>query len=260
MYPSDINDEEWERVRTILKEYYPPYEEHRESKVRRGRRMRTDMRDIIDALFYISKTGCQWKFMPLDFPPWGTVRHHFERFQELEIWDKLLEGTNRKIRQKEGRNENPTLGIVDRKSVKTLYGGEARGYDGNKQVKGRKRNLIVDVLGLTLGIYVSSAQPHDTKLAPTLIEKTLMTYPSLQVFAFDKGYRGTTAKYVEHLEKKYIIPERQEGQKVSPKRWIVERSLSWFGQDRRLSKDYEVLPKNSETFIKISSLRRNIKK
>lgn len=258
MYPSDLTDDEWEEIRIILKKYYPPYEEHPDARKRRGRRMVTHMRDVMDAIFYISKTGCQWKFMPLDFPNWGTVRHHFERFKELGIWDKILHMTTQRARKKGGKEKNPTLGIVDSQSIKTVYAGEARGYDGNKKIKGRKRTIIVDVLGCILGVYVSSAQPHDTILAPKLIEETLKTYPSIKCFALDRGYRGTTAMFIRSCKKAYIIPESEKGKKVSKKRWIVERTFAWLGHSRRLAKDYEVRPDNAETFIKISGIRRSI--
>lgn len=258
MYPSDTNDSEWAQIELIIKQYYPPYLDNPESQKRRGRRMQTDMRDIIDAIFYISKTGCQWKFLPADFPPWGTVRHHFDRMKELGVWDKILDGSNRRIREKEGRASAPTLGILDSQSVKTIYGGDQRGYDGNKKIKGRKRNIVTDVLGCLLGVYVSSAQPNDTVLGPALIEKMTAKHPSLECFALDKGYRGTTVSFIEKAGKKHIIPEMAEGKKVSPKRWIVERTFSWFGHHRRLAKDYEVRPDNSETFIKISSIRRAV--
>ena len=256
-----MSDSEWEIVKPILREHYPPFHEHPSNqKPKRGRRIQHEMRDIIDAIFYLLKTGCQWKMIPKEFGNWGTVATHFKQLKVLGVWEKILDITNKKVREKEERKKSPTLAIIDSQSVKTVYGGNERGFDGNKKVKGRKRNITVDILGCLLCVIVTSAQPHDTKLAVPLLKQTIEKYPSIKTFAVDKGYRGTAFDYIISKAKNVIIPEPEEGKKVSKKRWIVERTFAWMLHDRRLSKDYEVLPEHSETMIKINAIRRNLRR
>jgi putative transposase len=263
-YSSNLSDKEWSIVEVILEESYPPYSLERPKG---GRVMWTDMREILNGIFYVAKTGCQWEMLPKDFPPKGTVYDHLSKLKRFGVWNKLLEATNRLVREQEGRALSPSFGLIDSQSTKTIYKGEERGVDGNKKIKGRKRHIVVDVLGCLLAIIVHAANAHDTKAAESVLKQAVENYPSLEAFCGDEGYRGTAVEAAETLKrpmeisKKIIGDEGKEKEwKVIPKRWIVERTFAWWQNFRRLSKDYEVMTDNSETMAKVVALRLNLKK
>jgi putative transposase len=262
IYPSDLSDKEWSIVEPILKEYYSPYKTERPKG---GRKMWQDMRDILNGIFYVVKTGCQWKFIPQDFPPKGTVYYHFQKLKSEDVLDKILEATNRLAREKAGRKPDPTFGLIDSQSVKTMYRGTDRGIDGNKKVKGRKRHIVADILGCLLTVVVHAANIHDTVGAERVLEKAIETYPTLQGFCGDEGYNGTAVEASKKLgrpieiSKKIIGDAGDKKWRVIPKRWIVERTLAWAQNSRRLSKDYEVNISNSEAVMKVSEIRLNLK-
>mgnify|MGYP001577910938 CR=1 FL=1 len=262
MYSSDLSDDQWNLIESILFEYYPPMT----GKIPKGgRRMKWVMRDIIDAILYVIKTGCQWRMLPDEFPPWQSVYRHFRKLKKFGVWVKILEIVNRNVRQAAGRTATPTFGIIDAQAVKTIYCGPKRGFDGFKKTKGRKRNIVVDILGCLLAVTVESAGIHDTMLAGSVMQKAVDVYPSIEAFCGDSGYRGTATKAAQKLGRKMIISAGVKSKKdpskpfpILPKRWIVERSFGWFCHNRRLAKDYEKLPENSETVCIISALRHGL--
>jgi putative transposase len=258
MYSSDLSDKEWNIIEPILIESYPPYSMERPKG---GRTMWNVMRDILDAIFYVVKTGCQWRMLPKDFPPKGTVYYHFQELKRHGVWDKILQQTNRLVRQKQDRGPNPTFGLIDSQSAKTMYNGEERGIDGNKKVKGRKRHMIVDILGCLLAIVVHAANIHDAVGAENVMKQALEKYPTVAVFCGDEGYRGTAVDAASKLKRRLVISEKiapDKGWRVIPKRWIAERTFAWLQNSRRLSKDYEIKTENSEAMVLVSSIRLNL--
>ena len=268
IYKSDLNDDEWKIIEPLLLEHYEPYQKfHSRERPIGGRIMTVDMRDVMDGIFYIITTGCQWEYIPRDFPAKGTVYSHYCKLKECGAWDKILEITNRSVREKEGRSKEPTLGLIDSQSVKTVYSGKDRGIDGNKKIKGRKRHIVVDIIGCLLGIYVHAANISDTIAAENVMIKSIERYGSLKAFCADEGYRGTAVAAAEKLGRpmqisKKILGENEDPKKwkTIPKRWVVERNFGWYGNYRRLSKDYEKNVDNSETMVKVCAIRINLRK
>jgi putative transposase len=248
-YPSDVTDAQWHILEPLLKDNPP----------KTGRKIWRDRRDVIDAIFYINKTGCQWRQLPVDFPPWGTVYTCFRKWKLDGTWGRVLQELNEKVRLQEGKNASPTYGILDSQSVKSSSPGEERAYDGHKKVKGRKRHILVDVLGLLLIIFVHAANIHDTKAAQVVMEKGLASYPSLEAFCGDEGYRKTAEEAAEGLGKVLHISKRIKDEfAVIPKRWVVERSFAWLNGSRRLSKDFETKTSSSEAMIQTAFVRINL--
>jgi transposase len=251
IYPSNLSDAEWACVQRHL----PP-------GTGRGRPRIHSLRDILDAIFYVLRTGCPWRYLPANFPPWQTVFYHFRRWRRQGIWSRLYRNLHAAERERVGRNVQPSAGIMDAQSVKTVEeSAKISGYDGHKCIKGRKRHLLVDTLGLPIAIYVTPANVSDPAGARKLLAGLAPLVPGLKKIWADAAYRGKElAEWCRQQGDGWDLQvvERAPGTRgfsVQPRRWIVERSFAWLIRNRRLAKDYERRVQTSETLIEVAATR-----
>lgn len=249
-YPTDLSDAEWTRLRSYL------------PSLKAESRLRTpSLRDVLDAIFYIVRGGCAWRLLPHDFPPWSIVYYHFRRFRLSGLWSLILKVVRADERKRVGKDPQPTAAIIDSQSVKTV--GESAhpsGYDAHKNVKGRKRHLLVDTLGLPLSIHVTPADVQDRVGAHLLLAGLGPLVPRLKKIWADGAYSGKElAKWCEEQggwELEVVERDKEaKGFEVLPKRWIVERTFGWLRRDRRLTKDYKRKVQTSETLIEVAMIR-----
>jgi transposase len=252
-YPTDMTDEQWELIQSLL----PPDK-------KTGRPRTTDLRAVVNAIFYIVVAGCAWRMLPKDFPPCKTVYHYFRAWRLDKTWESIHHKFVEWERVAQGREPVPSAASMDSQSVKTATIAAAPvGYDGGKKIKGRKRHIMVDTLGLVMMVVVTAANISDPQGARTIFER-LGAFPErlrrLVIVWVDGTYDG--AEFREWTKKTYYWiletikrSDDVKGFKLLPKRWVVERTWGWLNWSRRLSKDYEVLPETSETFIYIAMIR-----
>ncbi len=226
-----------------------------------GRPRAHSLRDVLDAIFYVLRSGCPWRFLPSDFPPWSTVYYHFRRFRRSGIWHLLFASLRTAERKRAGRNPDPSAAIVDSQSAKTVEeSARISGYDAHKNVKGRKRHLLVDTLGLPLSVYVTPADVQDRAGARLLLAGLKPLVPNLKKIWADGAYGGEKlAKWCEEQggwELEVVERDKEaRGFEVLAKRWIVERTFAWLVRNRRLVKDYERKVQTSETLIEVAMIR-----
>jgi putative transposase len=246
-YATDLTDAAWALLAPLLPAARPG-----------GRPRTTEIRNVVNAIFYLLRTGCQWRLLPRELPAWGTVYHYFRMWRNSGVWTCLQRVIYEQTRRKAGRSVCPSVVIMDGQSVKTTERGGVRGFDGHKRVKGRKRHILVDTLGLPIACRVEPANISDRRAGSLLLSGLGPLFPNIHTVIADGGHESRRlARQLMRDDgwKLQITKRRQRAFKITGLTWIVERSFAWLGRNRRFSKDYEYMVQTSETMIDIAAIR-----
>jgi len=247
-YPSELTDEQWQYIKDLI----PPAKTG-------GRPRHLEMKAVVNAIMYVVIGGIQWRMLPTDYPKWQSVYYYFSLWRNKGVWQNIHDRLRAQFRQKAGRHKHPTAGCIDSQSVKASEWSGVRGFDGGKRIKGKKRHLLVDTLGLVLAIVVTTACIQDRDGAKLLFSELKGFCKKLRLIWVDGAYRGELVDWVaNHFRfrlKPVLRPKEAKGFVLLPRRWVVERSFAWLAQHRRFSKDYERLNETSETFVYIAMIR-----
>ena len=250
-YPSDITDEEWEILKEALEEIEP---------YTTGRPRKVDLREVLNAIYYINKTGCQWRYLPKDFPSYLLVSSYYQKWVYNKTWEKLNTALRQNLRKKNGRSEDPSAGIIDTQSVKgTPESALESGFDGGKLVKGRKRHIVVDTMGYILIVMVHAANIYDGRAAREVLSRLFSLMNTVKKIWADGTYMGEElAQWIKaqfQCDLEVVNKKTGKGFQILPRRWVVERTFAWVGRSRRLSKDYERNPASSASMVDVASGR-----
>ena len=258
-YPTDVSDAQWAVLAPLLPQ--PTWRPGGPG------RQPIELRRVINGIFYVTKTGCQWRMMPKDVGHWNTIYGYFRRWRRAGLWARVMETLRQWERQCQGRLPEPSAGCADSQSIKTATQGTDVGFDGNKQVKGRKRHILIDTLGLLLAVVVTAANVDDRQgLVELLRHYMTPRVKRLRKIWVDKGYTAQWLwEWARSLKRTHkidveVVERTGKGFEVVKQRWKVERTLAWLLNDRRHSKDYERLTASSEAMIQISMIRLLLKR
>jgi len=253
-YASNLTEAQWVYLKPMLPQ-----------PAKRGR-PRTDLRRVLDAILYVVKSGIPWRYLPSDFPCWKTVYPIFRQWTLNHHWAALNDALRILVRKAQGKRSQPTAAVLDSQSVKSAGHGGVVGYDAAKHIKGRKRHLLVDTLGLVLGAAVTAADTPERAGAQVVLGRVLAWYTWLRILWVDGGYTGATfAHWVKEIRPKLEVEvvkrsDDTQGFKVLPRRWVVERTFGWLMHHRRLVRDYENTETSAQAWIFVAMIRIQLRR